>query len=376
MTDMSVKPPRQPKAPKRGRLQQLSFRDRVWLKFAIGIPLALHLILVWIPAIITAVLSFMEWDNLKPVGDAKAVGARNYWQIFTIFDNKLFPALFNNLVLIIWLTLCSAIGMLFAYLLDKNVKGGRFYQSVFYMPVVLSIAVVGFIWKAVMFQTDRGLLNKLIPGKGIDFLGNSDFVFSFYDNQILGMFVGLAVFIVGAFVFGKRLGFKGVPLALVVGVTCGLLVGSMFSNFYDNKLGLTKNFFALLVAMAWRHIGYVMVLYLAGLKGVDPSLREAAAIDGATEVSSFRHVVFPALRPINAVVAVITVIEALRAYDIIAALGTQRGTEVMGTLVTGSLTGEGGGRVGIGSAYGMVLFVLCIGFIIYYVINNFREESP
>ena len=74
------------------------------------------------------------------------------------------------------------------------------------------------------------------------------------------------------------------------------------------------------------------------------------------------------------IVAVITVIEALRAYDIIAALNNPRGTEVMGTLVTTSLVGEGGGRVGIGSAYGMVLFVLCIGFVVWYVSNAFREE--
>lgn len=364
-----------PRKGRRSRLQQLTGRDRVWLKFAIGIPLALHLILVWIPAMITALLSFMEWDNLKPVGTAKFVGFRNYWQIFTIFDNKLFPALFNNLVLIVWLTLCSAVGMLFAYLLDKNVKGGRFYQSDFYMPVVLSIAVVGFIWKAVMFQTDRGLLNKLIPGKGIDFLGDSDFVFSFYDDRILGALIGFGVFVLGVMIGGKRLGLRAVPVSVVAGVGVAALVSALLPNFYDSKLGLTKNFLAILIAMAWRHVGYVMVLYLAGLKGVDPSLREAAGIDGANEVSSFRHVVFPTLRPINAVVAVITVIEALRAYDIIAALGTQRGTEVMGTLVTGSLTGEGGGRVGIGSAYGMVLFILCIGFIIYYVVNNFREEN-
>jgi ABC-type sugar transport system permease subunit len=374
MIDVPVKPAA-PRHLNKGRLRQLSFGDRVWLKFAIGIPLALHLILVWIPAIITGLLSFMEWDNLKPIGTAKFVGFRNYWQIFTIFDNKLFPALFNNLVLTVWLTLCSAVGMLFAYLLDKNVKGGRFYQSDFYMPVVLSIAVVGFIWKAVMFQTDRGLLNKLIPGKGIDFLGNSDFVFSFYDNKIVGFIVGLLIFVVGSIFGSRRFGFKGILGSLGAAVLVAVGLSYALPNFYDNKLGLSKNFFALLVAMAWRHIGYVMVLYLAGLKGVDPSLREAAGIDGANEVSSFRHVVFPTLRPINAVVAVITVIEALRAYDIIAALGTQRGTEVMGTLVTGSLTGEGGGRVGIGSAYGMVLFVLCIGFIIYYVINNFREEN-
>ena len=363
-----------PPTGRRSRLQQLTLTDRLWLKVAIGVPLAIHLVLVWIPAIITALLSFMEWDNLAPINKAKGVGFRNFWQIFTIFDTKLFPALFNNLVLIFWLAFCSAIGMLFAYLLDKNIKGSRVYQSVFYMPVVLSVAVVGFIWKAVMFQTDRGLLNKIIPGKGIDFLGNSDFVFSMGDSQIFGWLIGVFLAIVVGIIASRRIGSPGVLVGLVAGVIGGIAAAVALPDFYDDKLGLSKNFFALLVAMAWRHIGYVMVLYLAGLKGVDPSLREAAAIDGANEVSSFRNVVFPVLRPINAVVAVITVIEALRAYDMIAALGTQRGTEVMGTLVTGSLTGEGGGRVGIGSAYGMVLFALCIGFIIKYVINNFRED--
>jgi multiple sugar transport system permease protein len=323
VTSSSTAPPKG----RRSRLQVLTFSDKIWLKFAIGIPVAIHVIFVWIPAFLTGILSFMKWDNLRPPGSAEGVGFRNYWQIFTIFDTKLFPALFNNLVLIIWLALCSTVGMLFAYLLDKNIRGGRFYQSVFYMPVVLSVAVVGFIWKAVMFHPDQGLLNLLIPGKGIDFVGDQSYIFQL-----------------------------SVP-------------------FLDFPLGVTKNFAALLLAMAWRHIGYVMVLYLAGLKSVDPSLKEAAAIDGANEVKSFRHVVFPTLKPINVVVAVITVIEALRAYDIVAALNEPRGTEVMGTLVVGSLSGEGGGRVGLGSAYGMVLFLLCIGFIIYYVINNFRESN-
>ncbi len=357
------------------RLQLLTVGDRLWLKFAIGIPLALHLILVWIPAIITGVLSFMEWDNLRPVGDAKSVGLRNFWQIFTIFDTKLFPALFNNLILIVWLAACSMIGMLFAYLLDKEVRGGRFYQSVFYMPVVLSIAVVGFIWKAVMFQTDRGLLNKIVPGKGIDFLGNGDYIFSMRDSKILGFLIGVVLALTVGIMTSRRMDGRCVLLGLAVGCFGGFVASLVLPDFYDDNLGVSKNFFAILVAMAWRHIGYIMVLYLAGLKGVDPSLREAAGIDGANEVRSFQHVVFPTLRPINAVVGVITIIEALRAYDMIAALGTQRGTEVMGTLVTGSLTGEGGGRVGIGSAYGMVLFFLCIGFIIKYVLNSFREEN-
>jgi len=308
------------------RKRTVAGRDRFWLWVFVGIPAFLHITLVWIPAMATAVLSFTRWDNLAPLTAIRFVGFRNYWEIFTIFDNRLFPALFNNFVLLLWLFVCSAIGMLFAYLLDKNLRGGRFYQSVFYFPVVLSLAVVGFMWKSVMFSRDRGLLNTIWPGGPIDFVGDQ-----------------------------KKLFEIDLPLL-------------------DFPLGVSRNFAALLIAQAWRHIGYVMVLYLAGLKAVDNSLREAAKIDGCNEWQSFRRVIFPSLKPINVIVAVITVIEALRAYDIIAALNTPRGTEVMGTLVTTSLVGEGGGRVGTGSAYGMVLFVLCIGFVVWYVTNAFREE--
>ena len=116
---------------------------------------------------------------------------------------------------------------------------------------------------------------------------------------------------------------------------------------------------AILVAIAWRHTGYIMVLYLAGLKSVDSSLREAAMLDGSNEWQVFRHVVFPSLKPINVVIAVITVIEALRAFDIIFVLNIPRKTEVLSILTTNNLLGEGGGNVGRGSAYATILFVLC-----------------
>ena len=71
----------------------------------------------------------------------------------------------------------------------------------------------------------------------------------------------------------------------------------------------------------------------------------------------------------------ITVIEALRLYDIVAALNKPPGTEVMGILVTNNLVGEGGGQVGVGSAYGVILFLMCLGFIIWFVSSNFRESK-
>ena len=198
-------------------------------------PPTLHILLVWIPATLTVGLSFTKWDNLDPITAIQCGRLRRTTTRSSPSSTATsIPALFNNFFLIIWLTLCSTVGMLFAYLLDKNIRGSRIYQSIYYFPVVLSLAVVGFIWKSTMFSQDNGLLNILWPGKPIDFVGDSTKLFRFH-----------------------------IPLT-------------------DTPIGLSRNFAALLIAIAWRHIGYIMVLYLAGLKAVDPALREAAAIDGCT----------------------------------------------------------------------------------------------
>ncbi len=314
-----------PKRRRRRRYSQLSRSDKIWLTLMVGVPTLNLIVFVWVPAVSTILLSFTKWDGIK-LGSWRLLGFRNYWTVFTILDTKMYPALFNNVILLVWLTFMSMIGMLLAYLLDKGVRGTAVYQSIFYFPVVLSLAIVGFIWKSVMFSQAQGLFN-LGRDKPIDFVGNATKLFTFH-----------------------------IP---------GL----------DVPLGLSKNFAAILVAVAWRHIGYVMVLYLAGLKSVDPSLREAAAIDGCKEWQSFRRVVFPVMKPINVVVFVITVIEALRAFDIIVALKEPVGTNVMGVLVKNNLVGEGGGNVGIGSTYGVILLLLCLGFIIWYLVNSFREAE-
>lgn len=310
----------------RRRFSQLNSRDRLVLWVIVGVPTLIHLVFVWIPAISTIILSFTDWNGIASIGDIRFVGFRNYWEIFTVFEKDFWSAAINNAFLVVFLFLIpTAFGVLLAYLLDKNLRGGRFYQSAYYTPVVLSLAVVGFIWKSVMYSPSQGLFSTILgrtdPINQIDWLGDQSHLISIGDY------------------------------------------------------GISKNFVAILVAMAWRHTGYIMVLYLAGLKSVDPALREAAAIDGCTDWQSFRRVVFPAMKPINVVVSVITVIEALRAFDIVFALKNPRGMELLSILVTDNLIGEGGGNVGRGSAYGTLLLLLCVGFIIWYLINNYREEQ-
>lgn len=314
-----------PKPGRRRRFSQLSTKDKVALSLMTAVPFTLHVLLVWVPAISTVLLSFTDWDGFK-LNSISWVGLRNYTQIFTVFEKDLYRALINNALLIVFLFLGpTAFGILLAYLLDKELKGGALYQSIFYAPVVLSLAVVGFIWKSVIYSRDQGFVNQVLgrtDGDQIDWIGDQSFLLAFSDNY-----------------------------------------------------GITRNFLAILVAIAWTHAGYIMVLYLAGLKSVDPALREAAAIDGCTEWQAFKNVVFPAMKPVNIVVAVITVIQALRAFDIVWALKRPRGTELISILVTNNILGEGGGNVGRGSAYGTVMLVLCIGFIVWYVANTFREDA-
>jgi multiple sugar transport system permease protein len=126
---------------------------------------------------------------------------------------------------------------------------------------------------------------------------------------------------------------------------------------------------------SWRHVGYVMILYLAGLKSVDPTLREAAAIDGASESQTFFRVVFPVLKPINIVVLVITVIESLRAFDIVYVInkGTN-GLELLSILITNNIIGEAS-RIGFGSALAVILLVVSLGAIVPYLYTTFRKDE-
>ena len=135
------------------------------------------------------------------------------------------------------------------------------------------------------------------------------------------------------------------------------------------------NLSAELVATAWRHTGYIMLIYLAGLKGVDNSLREAAAVDGASEVKTFFSVVFPVMKPINMIVLVIVVIESLRAFDIVWVINKGRnGLELIGALVNQNVIGEAT-RYGFGSALAVIMIAISSIFIALYLRIVFREQE-
>ena len=295
-------------AQRRGRAVRLSTRDKLALTLMVGIPLVLVGGLIWFPTIASILLSFTNWDGIGGVTTAHWIGTENYHQVATIYP-PFWPAVEHNLIWLAFLTLVATpFGLFLAYQLDKQLRGSRIYQSIFFLPVVLSFAIIGFIVQLIYSPT-QGLVNGVL-GTHTDWLG---------DPSI--------------------------------------------------------NLWAVLVLVGWRHAGYIMILYLAGLKAMDPSLREAAAIDGAGEWHAFRTVVFPSLWPINIVLVVITVIEALRAFDIVYIINRGRnGLELLSVLITGNIIGEAS-RIGYGSAIAVILIVISIVPIVVFVWNSFRETE-
>jgi multiple sugar transport system permease protein len=289
-------------------LGSLSGGDRWTVGLMIGLPTFIVLALVWLPALASVGLSFTRWDGYGGFSDIEWIGTQNYHDIVNIYP-PFDPAIRHNLIwFAVFFLLATPAGMFFAVLLDRELRGSRFYQTAFYLPVVISLALTGFIWQ-LLYSRDQGLLNEVL-NRETDWLG-------------------------------------------------------------DPKI----NLWAVLVAASWRHIGYIMLLYLAGLKSVDPTLREAAAIDGANEVKTFFKVIFPVMRPVNIVILVITVIESLRAFDLVWVINRGRnGLELISALVLSNIIGEAS-RIGFGSALATIMLVISSVFITIYLIAVFRGDQ-
>lgn len=277
----------------------------------VGIPTLIQLIFIWIPTLLSVGLSFVKWNGIA-FSNIRPAGLSNYKYVFQDYP-PFIPALEHNVLWLVFLgVVATPLGLLLAVLLDQPLRGSRIYQSIFFVPVMLSLALIGVIWQ-LFYSQNNGLLNFLLGTAGthnaVDWLGDSN-----------------------------------------------------------------VNIWAALVAATWRHAGYVMVLYLAGLKGVDPSLREAASIDGANARQVFFRIVLPVMRPINIVIVVITLIESLRAFDVVYVInrGTN-GLELISALVIQNLVGEGQ-VIGVGSALAVILLVISLVPIVLYLSRTFKKD--
>jgi ABC-type sugar transport system permease subunit len=289
----------------------------------LGIPLGLYMVWVLWPTLYTFYLSLTNWDSFTP---PVFVGFQNYQ--YLIADPEFQHAVINNaLWILVFITVPTAAGLALATVLNNNLRFDRFLKVAYFLPMVIAPVIIALIWSWI-YLPEQGLLNAFI-------------------NQVLKLL--------------QAIGFNVDPKSAY---SIGWLG--------DPKLALV----AVMAPAVWRQTGYVMILYLAGLKTVDAEVVEAAKVDGATGWTMFRYVIFPMLSPVTTIVVVVSIIDSLRSFDIVNVMtkgGPVSATEVLANYMYVKSFDDN--RLGYGAAIAVVLFGFALIFVMMYLRQVMAQED-
>jgi ABC-type sugar transport system permease subunit len=280
------------------------------------VPLLLYLVWIIGPMLYTFYLSLTGWDGISP--EIKFIGFKNFNDLFgslgKVLPSSFEYSLINNLKwLVAFITVPTVVGLGLAILLNQDIKGDRFFKVGIYLPQVLSFAVIALIWSWI-YNPRYGLINS--------------------------------------FLF--QIGVEDPP---------GWLADKSLATW------------AIIAAGVWRQVGYVMILYLAGLKNIDLTLIDASKVDGANSWQRFRYVVLPLLAPVTTIVVVISVIDSLRTFDLVQIMtrgGPANSSSVLANLMY--IQAFNNYKFGQGAATAVVLFFISLFFIVIYLSRVMKDE--
>ena len=267
--------------------------------------LAVYLIFLVYPMISSLITSFTTWDGLSD--EREFVGLANYKDIF--FEDQVSQlSLLNNLIWMVATVLVPTIlGLLLAVALNQSIRGRIILRSIFYAPAVLPLVALGLIWGWI-YHPNFGILNETLRATGLESLSH-------------------------------------------------------------NWLGDTKTALgATIVTGIWQRTGFAMLLYLAGLQAIPQAQYEAASIDGANAFKRFRYVTLPGLRTTHIIVIALSVIEAVKVFDLIYTMtygGPGNSTQVLGTWMYFNTFQYA--NAGYGSAIAWIIAAISILIAIPYI---------
>ena len=256
---------------------------------------------------------YLSLTNWDGLSSAEFIGFQNYERLFT--DKVFFLSLTNNMKwLASFVTVPVVLGLALALILNRAVPGDKFFKMSFYMPMVLAMVVSGLIW-GWLYHPRGGLINSVLVGLGI---------------------------------VEKGPGWLS-----------------------DRDLAL----WSIIIVAIWRQVGYVMVLYLAGLKSINPEFLEAAKIDGANDWQVFQKVLLPLLMPVSVIVLVISVIDSLRAFDLVSVMtrgGPANSSSVLANYMY--IQAFNNYRMGYAASIAVILFLISLVFIFIYLWRVMQDE--
>ncbi len=253
------------------------------------------LLFVEIPFIMSVSYSFTKWNGLDKV--PVFIGLANYKELLTDDKDMLNALIFTLAFTVLMVVLTNVIALLLAILLDSNIKGRNMLRAAFYVPNIISLIVIGYMW-------------RFIFSKAFD---------SFYSITNAGIF---------------QLSWLG-----------------------DSKLV----FFSVVIVSVWQAVGFYLVIYIAGLQTVSPELIEASYIDGATGVRRFFKITLPLIMPSVTVSVFYSLSNALKTFDVIFSLtyggpGSATTSIALDIYKTAFISS----RFGYGSAKSVMLFLLIL----------------
>lgn len=284
--------------------------DKTALAF-IAPALILYVLFIIVPTVSSVYYSFTSWDGISP--DVKFIGLANYKEIFT--SARFGNALKNTIILTIFISVLeNAFALALAVLVDNIRWGKNFFRSAFYIPVLISGIVSGFIWK-IMYNYNFGAINSILTQIGLgdfrqDWLGNTS----------------LTLIMIG-------------------------------------------------VVLVWKGAGYYMIIYLASLQSVSTDVIEAAEIDGASPWQRFRMITIPLISGAFTINFTLSLINGLKVFDQINVM-TDGGPGFTSETLVYLLykVGFTEGRQGFGTAVGiMLLFIIIILNTIHQKFLRSRE---
>ncbi|KAJ55340.1 ABC transporter permease [Actibacterium mucosum KCTC 23349] len=230
-------------------------------------------------------------------------------------DEAFYTSLKNNVIWLVLYMLAIPAGLFVALFLNQTVRGIRIYKSLFFFPFVISQVVVGLVFSW-FYDPSFGLLNVALGAIGLD------------------------------------------PIAVLADeryVTYGIIAAGL-----------------------WPQTAYCMILYLTGLNAVDPEQIEAARLDNAKGVKMLWYVILPQLRPATFIAVVVTVIGALRSFDLVSIMtdgGPWGSSRVLAFYMYEQAFSEYGFRMGYGAAIAVVLFLIMMVYITGFLWKMYQDEK-
>jgi glucose/mannose transport system permease protein len=256
---------------------------------------------------------FLSFTGSKMLPRFDFVGFDNYARLFAL--DHWHVAVTNIAIFAsLYIVICTAIGLMLAIFLDQKIRGEGFLRPIFLYPMALSFIVTGTAWK---WFLDPGIgLEKVVRGWGWESFS--------------------------------------------------------FTWIKDNDLAI----YCIVIAAVWQTSGFVMAMFLAGLRGIDNEILKAAQIDGASNWQLYHRIVIPMLRPAFLSAFVILSHLAIKSYDLVIALtggGPGRATEMPATFMYSYTFTRN--QMGIGASSAVIMLMTIAAIMVPYLYAELREKK-